>query len=300
MKDVDAKNIRGVINGFCGAYRFLSNDCECEIYDYEGNKFKSSEAMFHSYRTIDPDQRVKFTKMTPQEARDYVIDELETRSDWDDIKYDAMWYVIYQKFAQNRSLAKLLIETGRDLLIYENTDNDLYWGMIPDVVPVGDSETTTLNGQNRLGRILMQVREIMLDQHFPIYKQRNVYPHDEENSEGYAPWPKTESACSKLFQVLADRRTFREYLTTKNKMMKSYFGTSVADKIVSSQVLSETKRINDAIDVAWKAGGVEGDHHKAWVIDQMLRKLLSTAEYNDFLTEYEKSGEYKWDPGIAP
>ena len=300
MKDVDAKNIRGVIASFVGAHRFLSNDYECEIYDYEGNKFKSSEAMFHSYRTIDSDQRVKFTKMTPQEARDYVIDELETRSDWDDIKYDAMWYVIYQKFAQNRRLAKLLIETGRDLLIYENTDNDLYWGMVPNVVPVGDSETATLNGQNRLGRILMQVREIMLDQQFPIYKQRNVYPHDEENSEGYVPWPKTENSCSKLFQVLTDRRTFREYLTTKNKMMETYFGTSVADKIVSSQVLSETKRINDAIDVAWKSGGVGGDHHKAWVIDQMLRKLLSSTEYNDFLTEYEKSGEYKWDPGVAP
>ena len=299
MKDVDAKNIRGVIKGFCGAYRFLLNDFECEIYDYEGNKFKSAEAMFHSYRTVDPEERVKFTKMTPQESRDYVIDELETRSDWDDIKYDAMWYVIYQKFAQNKSLTKLLIETGHDLLIHVNTD-DLYWGMVPDVVPVGDSETTTLNGQNRLGRILMQVREIMLDQNFPIYKQRNVYPHDEENSEGYVPWPKTENSCSRLFQVLTDRRPFREYLETKNKLMKTYFGTSVADKIVSSQVLSETKRINDAIDVAWKAGGVDGDHHKAWVIDQMLRKLLSANEYNDFLTEYEKSGEYKWDPGVAP
>lgn len=300
MTNIDEKDIRGVIKSFAGAHRFLSNDYECEIYDYEGNKFKSAEAMFHSYRTMDPEKRVKFTKMTPQEARDYVIDELETRSDWDDIKYDVMWYVIYQKFVQNGSLTKLLIETGRDLLIYGNTDNDLYWGMIPDVIPVGDSETTTLNGQNRLGRILMQVRTIILDQHFPIYKQRNVYPHDEENSEGYVPWPKTESSCSKLFQVLADRRPFREYLATKNKLMESYFGTSVADKIVSSQVLSETKRINDAIDVAWKSGGDGGDHHKAWVIDQMLRKLLSATEYNDFLTEYEKSGEYKWDPGIAP
>jgi len=51
-----------------------------------------------------------------------------------------------------------------------------------------------------------------------------------------------------------------------------------------------------AIEIATRYGGIEGDHHRAWVIDQMVRALLGD-RYNEWV-ETERDGE--WDEGIAP
>lgn len=58
-----------------------------------------------------------------------------------------------------------------------------------------------------------------------------------------------------------------------------------------------------ALDVARNFGGTDGDHHKAWVIDQMVRALTGD-EYKAFVAE-TKAGDdgpdtYEWDEGIAP
>lgn len=63
------------------------------------------------------------------------------------------------------------------------------------------------------------------------------------------------------------------------------------------------KRIQAAIDLAVRCGGIDGDHHKAWVIDQMVR-LLAGDGYADVVRE-AKAGEdgpetYEWNEGIAP
>lgn len=64
-----------------------------------------------------------------------------------------------------------------------------------------------------------------------------------------------------------------------------------------------TGRIEAAIDVAVKYGGTDGDHHKAWVIDQMVRRLAYD-QYEAIVAE-AKSGEdgpdtYAWNEGIVP
>ena len=61
--------------------------------------------------------------------------------------------------------------------------------------------------------------------------------------------------------------------------------------------------IDKALELARKYGGIDGDHHKAWVIDQMVRKLTGPA-YAIFILE-AKHGEdgpntYTWNEGIAP
>ena len=93
-------------------------------------------------------------------------------------------------------------------------------------------------------------------------------------------------------------------------------------------MLSDRKsRIEKAIDVAVRYGGIDGDHHKAWVIDQMVRELTGCPMQkmiNEYGVagpfEYEGLGEsdeytelvvracegadgpetYSWDVGIAP
>lgn len=62
-------------------------------------------------------------------------------------------------------------------------------------------------------------------------------------------------------------------------------------------------RIETAIEIAVGYGGVDGVHHKAWVIDQMVRALAGD-NYEHVVAE-AKDGEdgpdtYGWDEGIAP
>lgn len=66
-------------------------------------------------------------------------------------------------------------------------------------------------------------------------------------------------------------------------------------------IKTATERIAEAMDLAWRYAQIGGDHHKMWVIDQMLRVLFETEEdYKRWVAEYEADGEYDWDVGIAP
>lgn len=59
------------------------------------------------------------------------------------------------------------------------------------------------------------------------------------------------------------------------------------------------KRIEDALGFAWQYGQIDGNHHKMWVIDQIVRVLLGDG-YEKWVEEYEGDDEYEWDVGIAP
>ena len=63
------------------------------------------------------------------------------------------------------------------------------------------------------------------------------------------------------------------------------------------------ENVAEALELAFNYAQLDGDHHKAWVIDQMVRSLLGD-DYEGWITTYE-SGEdgpytYSWDIGIAP
>lgn len=62
-------------------------------------------------------------------------------------------------------------------------------------------------------------------------------------------------------------------------------------------------RCERAIELAVQYGGIDGDHHKAWVIDQMVR-ILAGDQY-DAIVAAAKNGEdgpdtWGWEVGIAP
>ena len=61
--------------------------------------------------------------------------------------------------------------------------------------------------------------------------------------------------------------------------------------------------IKAALEVARQYGGIDGGHHKQWVIDQMVRALTGDG-YAAWVAE-TRAGEdgpnsYEWDEGIAP
>ena len=63
-------------------------------------------------------------------------------------------------------------------------------------------------------------------------------------------------------------------------------------------------RCDKAIEHIFLYSGIDGDEHKLWTLDQVLR-ILAGDKYDALVEEYEeedKFGEkqYVWDTGIAP
>lgn len=63
--------------------------------------------------------------------------------------------------------------------------------------------------------------------------------------------------------------------------------------------MTDEEKINKTIDLIIHYGGIEGDHHKAWVLDQILRILMNEQDYLNLIKELEENG-YWYDEGIPP
>ena len=48
--------------------------------------------------------------------------------------------------------------------------------------------------------------------------------------------------------------------------------------------MTDQQKINAAIELAVRYGGFDGDHHKTWVIDQMVRALAGD-KYEEVVAE---------------
>ena len=63
------------------------------------------------------------------------------------------------------------------------------------------------------------------------------------------------------------------------------------------------KRIDDSLNLIVQYGGVDGAHHKQWLLDQVVR-ILSNKAYDVWLDVYSDGADgpdtYEWDTGIAP
>lgn len=71
------------------------------------------------------------------------------RSDWEQVKDEIMQQAVLRKFETHTDIREILLATG-DELIVENSPIDYYWGCGKDG-----------SGKNRLGEILMAVRDIL-------------------------------------------------------------------------------------------------------------------------------------------
>ena len=138
-----------MIDKFNGKYDFLSNYYVAPV-TYNGLTFQSNEAAFQAQKTLNEGQRRKFTRMAPSKAkakgRNVIL-----RSDWEQIKNKIMYEVCYAKFSQNPELKEKLLLTGDEELVEGNTWHDTYWGVC------------NRRGKNKLGKILMRIREELRD-----------------------------------------------------------------------------------------------------------------------------------------
>lgn len=132
-----------VIDSFHGPYYWLSNFYEAPVV-YGGRRYRSNEAAFQASKC--PGQASEFVDLNPSQAK-RLGRHIKLRDDWEQVKDGIMYEICRQKFLQNPSLLQKLLATGDKPLIEGNTWGDKYWGVCNGV------------GQNRLGQILMRVRQ---------------------------------------------------------------------------------------------------------------------------------------------
>ena len=78
-------------------------------------------------------------------------DEPVNKENWNDLKESVMLNGLRCKFRQHPELSKLLLSTSSKRLV-ESTSSDMYWG-----------ESIEGIGQNRLGELLIMVRNELLE-----------------------------------------------------------------------------------------------------------------------------------------
>lgn len=149
--------MRRVINSFRGYYRFLSN------FWIEKNG-KSVEHEFQAAKVTDPEAyALIMAAETPREAKRLAsrqgMEELSEklgrkislRPDWEEACDPVMLTALRRKF-KDPELREKLLGTGDAVLIEGNTWHDGKWGVC-SCARCGGA------GENRLGRLLMQVRD---------------------------------------------------------------------------------------------------------------------------------------------
>ena len=132
-----------MINEFRGKYYFLSNFYETPV-TWNGLTYLNNEAAFQSAKTFS--DRECFTNLDPSSAKK-LGRKVQLRSDWENVKDDVMYEICKAKFSQNTELKKRLLSTGNEHLEEGNTWGDKIWGTLNGI------------GENRLGKILMRIRE---------------------------------------------------------------------------------------------------------------------------------------------
>jgi ribA/ribD-fused uncharacterized protein len=114
-----------------------------------GKRWPTSEHYFQAqkFHGTDHEEAVRLCKTARQAADLGRSRKLPLRRDWESVKDQVMLEALRAKFSQHEDLRAILLGTG-DALLVEHTARDSYWG------DGGDG-----SGKNRLGQLLMQVRE---------------------------------------------------------------------------------------------------------------------------------------------
>lgn len=145
------------IAGFFGQYRFLSNFQLCPVM-YEGWIYPSTENCYQAAKIVQA-ERGLFLHCTPAKSKSLWKEDrfpkLYTPEQWAKVKYDVMLTINLDKYLRNEDLLKLLLDTGNKNLEERNSWRDTDWGTHTDG-----------NGQNNLGKILMNLRR-----HLRTHKQ---------------------------------------------------------------------------------------------------------------------------------
>lgn len=136
-----------IIDNFSGNFSFLSNFYPAS-FEIDGVKWPTAEHYYQAMKTTSKVEQDMIRKLDYPGKAKKAGQKVDLRPDWDEVKDEVMLTCLKAKFEQNKYIRTQLINTRHHVLIEGNSWYDTYWGV--------DSE---LGGQNKLGKILMQLRE---------------------------------------------------------------------------------------------------------------------------------------------
>jgi N-glycosidase YbiA len=151
------------IRQFTREYTFLSNFSR-SIIEWQGHTFPTVEHAYQWEKMAHPEDRARVLKAkTPGDAKRMGRRGI-MRPGWDRVKDNIMLQLLRYKFQQPLR-AKMLLETGDEELQEGNNWGDYYWGICNGF------------GENRLGKLLMQVRaELEADLCARPYRRNGAFP----------------------------------------------------------------------------------------------------------------------------
>lgn len=117
-----------------------------------GLRFPTVEHAYQACKTNDTLWKKEIqSARTPAQAKQ-LGRRAPMRSDWEDIKYSTMVFLLRQKFAYGTFRWQRLMDTGTDQIVEWNDWHDNIWGICVCSKCSGD-------GENLLGKALMQIRQ---------------------------------------------------------------------------------------------------------------------------------------------
>jgi ribA/ribD-fused uncharacterized protein len=147
------------IDSFTGKYEFLSNFYPSPIL-LGSVTIPDVEHGYQMFKTDVPGEMlIVLSASTPGGAK-RAGRKVTMRPTWEEEKDGIMGLMVALKFRQHPELEKLLIETGDAELVEGNNWHDNYWG----ICLCEKCMLTSTGGQNKLGKILMRVRNIIKKQ----------------------------------------------------------------------------------------------------------------------------------------
>jgi len=132
------------IKGFFEEFVFLSNFHVAPVW-FEGILYPSTENAYQAAKCAIKHDRERFVELTAAASK-RLGQVIPMRDDWEDVKYDIMAAVVFEKFYRHKDLRRGLLATGYRHLEEANHWGDRVWG------------TTNGIGKNWLGKILMRTR----------------------------------------------------------------------------------------------------------------------------------------------
>ncbi|MBL3554441.1 NADAR family protein [Rhodovulum sulfidophilum] len=138
-------------HGANGQFGFLSNFSD-HGFMHEGIRWATVEHFYQASKFNDPVSIINISQCeTPALAKHLGGRTAGIRADWHDVRLSVMRTGVLLKFQQNKEIAEKLCKITGDIV--EVSKDDAFWGAGIDG-----------NGENNLGKILMEARQRICDQ----------------------------------------------------------------------------------------------------------------------------------------
>ncbi len=122
-------------------------------FELDGFWWMTSEHYFQAQKFVETDtlwfDKIREVKTPKEAAKMGRSRKHPLRNDWEQVKDEIMQQGVMKKFTTHADIREILLSTGDDLIV-ENSPVDYYWGCGADG-----------SGKNKLGEILMVVRDIL-------------------------------------------------------------------------------------------------------------------------------------------